>query len=96
MTTIDIEQLAASIDRKDWRAVITATCGSNHLALTQIWACAMTAYFGPTRLHEGWLGEDGRPTAHALETFPRLVHEMHEAEVRIPQLLDWYRRQLAA
>ncbi len=76
-------------------ALIKLTCGSNHSALTGIWAAAMTAHFGPTGLHESWCNADGTPSANALAKLPRLAEEMAAASERFTMYIDCYERDLA-
>lgn len=85
-TTLDMARDAAA--KGDYRGVVQATSGTY---MTDLWAAAMTAQWGPTGLHESWRGEDGRPSAEAM-ALPDVAQRMRCAEERVHQLVDWYTR----
>ncbi len=85
-----LETLKTMIAAKDWSAVIDQTGnGSGNCYLRGIWACAMTAKYGPGHIHESRVDAEGRPTAETLAAFPRLAERMKEAEETIANCYVW-------
>ena len=76
-------------ERGGWPAAIRMT---SHLGWSQAWAAAMTAYYGPTGLHDCWRDEHDCPSAEAHATLPNLTSDMADAARRFDNILDWYTR----
>lgn len=76
-------------ERSDYHAVIRTTSGSY---MTDLWAAAMTAHWGPCGIHEFWRDETGRPSAEALVQIYWIGDAMRAAEKRIPTLIAYYER----
>jgi hypothetical protein len=82
-------RLRAVRDSRGWKAAIRV---ASLLSLTDVWACAMNAHFGPTGTHASRLGADGVPTLETLVEFPRIGEEMAKAAERFDGLCGWYDR----
>ncbi len=77
---------------RGWKGAIRV---ASLLGLTDVWAAAMTAHYGPTGTHASRLGTDGVPTVETLAEFPRMGEAMTEAAARFDDLTAWYDRQNA-
>lgn len=60
----------------DYRGIAKLVSGGY---LTDLWAAAMTAHFGPCGAHPSRLDANGQPSAETLAEFPRLGERMAEA-----------------
>ncbi len=65
------------------------------LGITDVWAAAMAAHYGPAGTHISRLGADGVPTVETLADFPRIAEAMTDAEARFDRLVTWHIRQNA-
>lgn len=79
----------AAAERGDYLAIVRTTSGSH---MTDLWAAAMTAHYGPCGIHADWTGPDGRPSAEALERIPSVGEDMRDAERRVARLISYYER----
>jgi hypothetical protein len=77
---------------RGWRGAIRV---ASLLGLTDVWAAAMTAHYGPTGTHASRIGNDGVPTVETLAEFPRLGEAMADAVERFDSLVAWYDRRTA-
>jgi hypothetical protein len=87
-----IGQAKEAAARGDYLAVVRVTSGSY---MTDLWAAAMTAHYGPTGTHASRLGEDGRPTAETLAQFPEIAERMERARGTVTRAIEYYERYLA-
>lgn len=79
----------AAAERGDYYAVVRTTSGSH---MSDLWAAAITAHYGPTGIHTSWTNEDGTPSVEALAQFPDIPFEMNAAKERVRRLLSYYER----
>lgn len=86
----DVTTLRALNAAGDYLAIVKLTSGSH---ASDLWAAAMNAHYGRTGLHDSYRGEDGRPTAKCLETFPRVAEEMNLAREQVARLIEWYAKE---
>jgi len=77
----------AARDAHGWRGAIRV---ASALGLSDAWSAAMTAYFGPTEIHESYLDADGVPTTETLAKFPRIADAMVDAAERFERLTALY------
>jgi hypothetical protein len=82
--------LAAAFFAGGEKAVIKAASGNSHGDVSHCWCLAMNVVYGPTRLHESWLDENGRPSAEALAKFPDLAGEIERNRSRLRSFLGVY------
>lgn len=74
---------------RGWKGALRV---AGELGLTDVWAAAMTAHFGPLGTHASRLDTDGVPTVETMAEFPRIGERMAEAAERFEHLLGWYDR----
>lgn len=83
-------RVRAARTARGWRGAIRV---ASLLGLSDVWAAAMTAHYGPTGTHESRCGADGVPTVETLAKFPRIGEAMAEAAERFESLTAWHDRQ---
>lgn len=74
---------------RGWKGAIRV---ASALGLSDVWAAAMTAHYGPTGTHASRLDAAGVPTVETMAEFPRIGERMAEAAERFEGLLGWYDR----
>ena len=75
-----------------WRGAIRV---ASVLGMSDVWAIAMSAHFGPLGTHNSRCGADGVPTAETLAEFPRIGAAMAESARKFEYVTGWYDRILA-
>lgn len=73
----------------DYLGVVRLLSGSY---MTDLWAAAHTAHFGPCGTHPSRCDERGVPTAETMATFPRIGERMASARMRVVSLIAYYER----
>jgi hypothetical protein len=89
MTPGGADRVRAAKASRGWKGAIKV---ASHLGLSDVWAAAMTAHFGPVGTHESRRGADGVPTVETMAEFPRIGERMAEAARAFEVALDWYAR----
>ncbi len=85
-------RVAAAKKARGWKGAIRV---ASALGLTDMWAAAMTAHYGPTGTHASRLDANGVPSAKTLAEFPRIGEAMAGAAERFDLLVAWYDRRYA-
>ena len=84
MNNAEFAAVRNAADRCAWLEVIDLTSGhTNHSDISAIWCGAMTAHFGPTGTHAGYLDANGVPTDETLATFPDMRIRMLNAQRKV-------------
>ena len=86
-----LSDIADAIADGDYLAVVRLTSGT----MSDLWAAAMTAHYGPCGIHQSRLGPNGTPSAETLAELPLVAEAMESAKVRCASLLAWEQRQAA-
>jgi len=82
-------RVRAARDARGWQGAMRV---ASLLGLTDVWAAALTAHYGPTGTHKSRCDSAGVPSMETLAEFPRIGAAMDEAARRVDSLTGWYDR----
>jgi hypothetical protein len=82
-------RVRAARDARGWQGAIRV---ASLLGLSDVWAAAMTAHYGPTGTCKSRCDANDVPTLETLAEFPRIGERMAAAAERFEGLTGWYDR----